>query len=65
MIAKICDKCNSLWKDDGKCKVFIRSVRISTGDSINPKILSFDLCEFCLNGLFEYLKSNENNATAQ
>lgn len=66
MKAKICDRCNLLWKDDNKCEVpEIEDVRISIGNSINPKIINFDLCEFCRNGLFEYLKNNEKNATTQ
>lgn len=63
MRAIICDKCGIMWKDENSCKVDIRAITLSYGESYSDDKYVYDLCEDCRHGLFDYLdnKDNENN----
>ena len=55
MDAKFCDRCNMLWVDKADCKVDIRTVILSYGNSHSDRVREVDLCDNCRGKLLEFL----------
>lgn len=57
MQARICDRCYALYVDDADHDIYVSSVIIfKDGTSHSDKVGSWDLCENCKKGLYEYLR---------
>ncbi len=60
MDAKICDRCGEMWYDNDQCDIYITSISMTKGPAFSDRIGTFDLCNECEKGLFEYLKPLPN-----
>ncbi len=61
MDAKICDRCGKMWYDAERCDTFITSITMIKGGSHSDRIGTFDLCEECEKGLFDFLAMLPNH----
>jgi hypothetical protein len=65
MDAKICDRCGTVWYDCTTVqgvyanKIKMHTIQIVKGSSFSDIIGSWDLCDSCNAGLFEYLKTTK------